>query len=86
MKFYCARQDLLMPLIDAARAALQAALAKKSRETAYNTMDSPELLACVELLRTAGLGFEPANAERRWPLLEELRAEGAQHCEEEKRE
>jgi len=75
-RFQCARGDLALPLINAARAALQAALERKSRDGAFDATVSPELMACVELLRTAGLGFEPAGDEPRWPLLDELRTDG----------
>jgi len=76
-RLQCPRGDLLMPLVNAARAAMQAVLARKIRNTAYNAAAAPELMACVELLRTGGLGYECSCASPQWPLLEELRIEGA---------
>lgn len=76
-KFPCANGDKLLPLICAAREALQSILARKIRQSSFDAAGSPEVLACVELLRTGGMGYEllPQEAPD-WPFLRELIEEG----------
>jgi len=74
-RFRCAAEGLTLPLLNVARVAVDAILARKARDHTYDVTQAPELAACVELLRTGGLGYEPLRDWPEWPFLEELRAE-----------
>ena len=56
-------------LINTARAAVQAILARKVTDVAYDPATSPELQACVELISTWGLGFHHLGEEAARPPL-----------------
>lgn len=76
MRFHCEAGELVLPVINAARAAIQAVLARKTRDaTPFEASSSPALVACMELVRTGGLGYWLCE-QPEWPFLEELRAEG----------
>merc|ERR1712072_1182814 len=75
-RFHCTHKEPIWSLINAARAAVQAILARKVSDVAYDPASSPELAACVELIRTWGLGFHRLGDEPTWPFLEEFRVEG----------
>jgi len=73
-RFHCPDKDLVLPLVNSARAAVQNILARKISDYAYDVTSSPELGACIELIRTSGLGYCPLCDEPSWPFLEEFRA------------
>jgi len=75
-RFHCTHKEPIWSLIDAARKAVQSILTRKVNDYAYNPASSPELAACVELIRTWGLGFHRLGDEPTWPFLEEFRVEG----------
>eukprot|EP00929_Paragymnodinium_shiwhaense_P007005 TRINITY_DN110964_c0_g1_i1.p1 TRINITY_DN110964_c0_g1~~TRINITY_DN110964_c0_g1_i1.p1 ORF type:complete len:1121 (+),score=227.41 TRINITY_DN110964_c0_g1_i1:127-3489(+) len=72
-RFQCASKDLILPLVNETRAAVQAILARKAREAAFDAAASAEILVCVELLKTGGLGYKKAVCDAEWPFLEEFR-------------
>jgi len=57
VRFKCAAGMKLLSLIEAARAALQEVLELKLADSNLNLASSKGLMACIELLRTNGLGF-----------------------------
>jgi len=78
-RFRCQDGPQILPLIQAARRALRAVLAKKLRDSTYDCASSAELAACKQLLKTNGLGYEPRSDVVAWPLVEELRAEAVEN-------
>lgn len=75
-RFHCTHKEPIWSLIGAARAAVRAVLSRKVVDVGYDPATSPELAACVELIRTWGLGFHPLGEEPTWPFLQEFREEG----------
>ncbi|CAE7200246.1 unnamed protein product, partial [Symbiodinium pilosum] len=65
--FKCRNGKQLLPLLQAARAAIQDVLEKKLEDLKFDLSSSKELRACIELLKCNGLGFrreDPADIVR----------------------
>lgn len=80
-KFRTPDGSQILPLIQSARRALQAVLAKKLRDSAYDCGTSAEIAVCKQLLKTNGLGYESCIGGTEWPLVEELRAEATEKAD-----
>jgi len=56
-RFSCPNGDKILPLIKAARIAVQQVLERKLADVRHDLASSRELKACVQLLRSGGLGY-----------------------------
>lgn len=56
-RFSCPNGEKILPLIKAARAAVQQVLERKLEDVRHNLSSSKELKVCVQLLRSGGLGY-----------------------------
>mmetsp|Transcript_22263 Transcript_22263/g.40442 ORF Transcript_22263/g.40442 Transcript_22263/m.40442 type:complete len:1182 (+) Transcript_22263:158-3703(+) len=70
-RFSCKTGDKILPLIKAARVAVQRVLEKKLEDVSFDLRSSRELAVCIELLKTNGLGYRspsppPLEREKRW--------------------
>merc|ERR1711920_711874 len=75
LRFHCESGELVLPLINAARKAIQSTLSQtRSDGPPFDATSSPALVACTELLRTGGIGYGMRDAPE-WPILAELIAE-----------
>jgi len=73
-RFACRSGKQLLPLLQAARDAVQNVLEKKLEDVKFDLSSSKELKACVQLLRCNGLGYrkpDPALIERSWKSSKE---------------
>lgn len=62
-RFVCPNGDRILPLVMAARAGLEKVMARKADEVKYDPSDSKELAACIQLLKTNGLGYRDMSPE-----------------------
>jgi len=81
-RFHCTRKEPIWTLINEARAAVEAILARKVTDIPYDPASSPELAGCVELIQTWGLGYHAVGDEPTIPFLEEFQRMGAEAKEE----
>lgn len=66
-RFSCAGGERILPLLKAARRGVQKVLEKKLEDVHFDLKSSKELAACIQLLKTNGLGYRtpsPAPAQR----------------------